>query len=83
MDGWLDDDLAFVAPCGFSVDEIAVPPVVWQGSEDLMVPFAHAPGLAAHVPGATARPQQGESHLSIGVGALGRMFDEPMTTLTH
>ncbi len=82
VDGWVDDDLAFVAPWGFSVAEVAVPTFVWQGSEDLMVPFAHGQWLVAHVPGATARLQQGEGHLSIGVGALDRMFDDLMTTLS-
>ena len=82
VDGWVDDDLAFVAPWGFTLDEIAVPTFVWQGSEDLMVPFAHGQWLANHVPGATAHLQQGEGHLSISVGAPDRMFDELMTTLS-
>ena len=82
VDGWVDDDLAFVAPWGFSLAEIAVPAFVWQGSEDLMVPFNHGQWLAAHVRGAKARLQQGEGHLSIGVGALDRMFDDLLTTIS-
>lgn len=82
VDGWVDDDLAFVAPWGFSLAEIAVPAFVWQGSEDLMVPFTHGQWLAAHVPGATSRLQQAEGHLSIGVGALDRMFDDLLTTIS-
>ena len=81
VDGWVDDDLAFTAPWGFTLDEVTVPTFVWQGSQDLMVPFAHGQWLAAHVPGATAHLEQGEGHLSVGVGALDRMFDELMTTL--
>jgi pimeloyl-ACP methyl ester carboxylesterase len=76
VDGWVDDDLAFIRPWGFALDEIAVPTFVWQGSEDLMVPFAHGQWLARHLPAATARLQQGEGHLSIAVGALDRMFDD-------
>jgi pimeloyl-ACP methyl ester carboxylesterase len=81
VDGWVDDDLAFVAPWGFTLAEIDVPTFVWQGSQDLMVPFAHGRWLAEHVPGATAHLQQGEGHLSIAVGALGPMLDELVTTL--
>lgn len=82
VDGWVDDDLAFAAPWGFSLAEIAVPTFVWQGSADLMVPFAHGQWLATHVPGASARLQPGEGHLSISVGALDQMFDELLTTLS-
>lgn len=81
VDGWLDDDLAFTRPWGFDLAEIAVPVFVWQGSADLMVPFAHGQWLAEHVPGATAHLEDGEGHLSIGVGALDRMLDELVTTI--
>jgi len=82
VDGWIDDDLAFVAPWGFELAEIAVPTFVWQGSEDLMVPFTHGQWLVAHIPGVSARLQQGQGHLSVGVGALDRMLDELVTTLS-
>lgn len=81
VDGWLDDDLAFTRPWGFDLAEIAVPVFIWQGSADLMVPFAHGQWLAEHVPGATAHLEDGEGHLSIGVGALDRMLDELVTTI--
>lgn len=76
VDGWLDDDLAFASPWGFGLDEISVPVMLWQGSADLMVPFTHGEWLAAHLPGATAHLEQGEGHLSVGIGALDRMLDE-------
>jgi pimeloyl-ACP methyl ester carboxylesterase len=76
VDGWLDDDLAFVRPWGFALADIAVPTFVWQGSEDLMVPFTHGQWLAGHIPGVTAHLESGEGHLSIGVGAMGAMLDE-------
>ena len=37
MDGWVDDDLAFVAPWGFSLGEITTPVAIWQGSLDSVV----------------------------------------------
>jgi pimeloyl-ACP methyl ester carboxylesterase len=56
-----------------------VPTYLWQGSEDLMVPFTHGQWLAAHIPGVVAHLEQGEGHLSIGVGATDRMLDELTT----
>jgi pimeloyl-ACP methyl ester carboxylesterase len=76
VDGWLDDDLAFTRAWGFELADIAVPTYLWQGSDDLMVPFAHGEWLAERIPGVTAHLEQGEGHLSIGIGALDRMLDE-------
>ena len=78
VDGWLDDDVAFVTPWGFDLSEIAVPTALWQGSLDLMVPFAHGAWLAERVPGARPHLLEGEGHLSIGVGAVEPMLDELM-----
>ena len=76
VDGWLDDDLAFTRPWGFGLEEITVPTMIWQGSADLMVPFAHGQWLASQLPGASVHLEAGEGHLSVGLGALGRMLDE-------
>ena len=88
VDGWLDDDLAFSAPWGFDLSEITVPTFVWQGSEDLMVPFAHGQWLARRLseqpnrhPDSANHLLDGEGHLSIWLNAVGPMLDELCTTL--
>lgn len=80
VDGWLDDDLAFTRPWGFDLAAMRVPTFVWQGSADLMVPFAHGQWLAANVPGSTAHLLEDEGHLSVGVGAMPQMLDELRAT---
>jgi pimeloyl-ACP methyl ester carboxylesterase len=74
VDGWLDDDLAFTQPWGFDLGAITVPTMMWQGAEDLMVPFAHGVWLADHVAGVDAHLLDGEGHLSVAVGAIDEMF---------
>jgi pimeloyl-ACP methyl ester carboxylesterase len=68
--GWRDDDLGFVAPWGFSVSEIAVPVGVWQGEQDLMVPYAHGSWLAAHIPTAQPHLYSDHGHLSIAAAHM-------------
>jgi pimeloyl-ACP methyl ester carboxylesterase len=75
-DGWLDDDLAFVSPWGFDVGDISVPTFLWQGDEDLMVPYAHGRWLAEHVPGMAAHLLPGEGHISVFLAHLDEVLDE-------
>jgi pimeloyl-ACP methyl ester carboxylesterase len=79
VDGWLDDDLAFLAPWGFALDEIGIPVTLWQGDLDLMVPFAHGRWLADRIPGVDAHLLAGEGHLSIAIGAIEPMLDALLT----
>jgi pimeloyl-ACP methyl ester carboxylesterase len=65
VDGWLDDDLAFTRPWGFSLADIAVPVQLWQGGQDLMVPRAHGEWLARHVPGAEVHISPGDGHFTV------------------
>ena len=74
--GWFDDDLAFIRPWGFDLDDVGVPVVVWQGGQDRMVPFAHGQWLATHVPGACPRLLTEEGHLSITVALFAEIVDD-------
>ncbi|KAJ1684237.1 hypothetical protein LUZ63_020530 [Rhynchospora breviuscula] len=80
VDGWLDDDLAFTKDWGFDPGAMRVPVFVWQGSADLMVPFAHGHWLTDHVAGATPHLLDGEGHLSVGVGAMDEIMAELAAT---
>jgi pimeloyl-ACP methyl ester carboxylesterase len=71
IDGWVDDDLAFVRPWGLDVAAITVPVSVWQGEQDLMVPAAHGRWLCANVAGAEARLLEREGHLTLFANRIG------------
>jgi pimeloyl-ACP methyl ester carboxylesterase len=83
VEGWLEDDMAFTRSWGFELAEISVPTMIWQGSADLMVPFAHGQWLASQLPGAAAHLEEEEGHLSVGLGALDRMLDELVGAATR
>lgn len=62
--GWVDDDLAFVKPWGFEVEEIRVPVQVRYGAGDVLVPVGHGEWLARHVPNANVIVDHEAGHLS-------------------
>jgi pimeloyl-ACP methyl ester carboxylesterase len=74
--GWRDDDLAFAADWGFSLDAFAAPVAIWQGDQDMMVPFAHGQWLSARIPGARAHLEPGAGHLTMTVTAIDRILDD-------
>jgi pimeloyl-ACP methyl ester carboxylesterase len=74
--GWFDDDLAFVRPWGFELATIGVPVSVWQGRQDLMVPFAHGEWLVEHIPTARSRLRPEHGHLSLAVGSMDEILDD-------
>lgn len=74
VDGWIDDDLAFVRSWGFEVEGIDVPVLVLQGGMDLMVPFAHGEWLASRSDRLTSWLPSEEGHLSMD-SKLAEVFD--------
>jgi pimeloyl-ACP methyl ester carboxylesterase len=71
VEGWVDDDFAFLAPWGFDPGSIRVPVLVWQGRHDLMVPASHGAWLCAHVAGADGGILEDEGHLTLAVNRIG------------
>lgn len=61
--GWVDDDLAFLTPWGFDLDEVRVPVEVHYGAQDVLVPAAHGAWLARHVPKAEVTVNEDAGHL--------------------
>ena len=75
VDGWVDDDLAFLRPWGFELEELAVPILVVQGRQDLMVPWAHGEWLANNLPSAEAWLREEEGHLTLFVNLVPDIHD--------
>lgn len=72
IDGWRDDDLAFVRGWGFPVaaDASAAPVAVWHGDQDHMVPPAHGQWLAGSIPAARSHLMAGTGHMSLPYDAI-------------
>ncbi|HMJ36164.1 MAG TPA: alpha/beta fold hydrolase [Baekduia sp.] len=64
-DGLIDDDLAFVAPWGFDVTQIAAPVLIVQGGADRVVPPAHADWLLRSCRGSELWLRPDDGHISV------------------
>jgi pimeloyl-ACP methyl ester carboxylesterase len=81
IDGWRDDDLAFVRDWGVPLDA-GVPVSIWQGEQDRMVPHTHGEWLATHLPGARLHRRPGQGHLSLVVDELDAIVADVMRSLS-
>ena len=75
VDGWVDDDLAFVKPWGFELSDVQVPLQLWQGRHDAFVPPWHGEWLAEHVPGVDAHLSDDDGHLTLLVNRVADVHD--------
>jgi pimeloyl-ACP methyl ester carboxylesterase len=73
--GWVDDDLAFVLPFGFEIEQIEVPTLIVHGQQDQFVPLEHSIWLAGAIKGAEAWLPEAEGHLSLYVNAVPDVHD--------
>jgi pimeloyl-ACP methyl ester carboxylesterase len=81
VDGWVDDDLAFTRPWGFTPADVSAPVFLWQGEQDLMVPPEHGRWLAARLPSCQARLLPDDGHLTLLVNRPGEVLADLATAL--
>ena len=65
VDGWLDDDLAFVQPWGFELGAIERPTLLLHGEDDRFVPVSHGRWLAERIQGVEVWIGPGDGHLTL------------------
>jgi pimeloyl-ACP methyl ester carboxylesterase len=75
IDGWVDDDLAFVGDWGFDPGGNCAPVLLVHGGEDAMVPRSHFAWLAANVAGAEERLDPAHGHLSLSESGIPGVHD--------
>jgi pimeloyl-ACP methyl ester carboxylesterase len=74
--GWYDDDLAFMAPWGIDLTSFQMPVTIWQGAQDLMVPFAHGEWLTKKIVGCKSELLPEHGHLSLTIARIGDVVDD-------
>jgi pimeloyl-ACP methyl ester carboxylesterase len=66
VEGWFEDDRAWLGTWGFELESITTPVLLMHGRQDRFVPVGHAEWLAARIPGVHARLTDEDGHLSLG-----------------
>ena len=74
-DGWIDDELAFVAAWGFDAAEISRPTLIVHGADDRFVPVSHGEWLAARIPGAEVWIDDANGHLTLLQNRVGEVHE--------
>jgi len=77
--GLVDDDLAYVRPWGFAVEQVTAPVLLIHGDADQIIPLAHSQWLAEHLPDAELRVRPDDGHLSVldgGVDAVAWILEQ-------
>jgi pimeloyl-ACP methyl ester carboxylesterase len=63
--GLIDDDLAYVAPWGFTPAQVAAPVLFLHGERDRVIPSSHGRWLASRCPLAELRLSPEDGHISV------------------
>jgi pimeloyl-ACP methyl ester carboxylesterase len=80
--GYLDDNVAFFKPWGFSVAQVKVPVALYFGDADAMVPPSHGRWLAENIDGAQVHFSPGGGHISVVYDGQDRIGHEILEFLT-
>lgn len=70
VEGWWEDDRAFLSDWGFALEDIRTPVLLLHGRQDRFVPFTHGEWLASQIPGVQAELNDHDGHLSLGENHL-------------
>jgi pimeloyl-ACP methyl ester carboxylesterase len=63
--GSIADDLAFVAPWGFAIEQISVPVLIVHGGDDRVIPLSHGEWLVQQLPNAELWLRPRDGHIAI------------------
>lgn len=75
LSGYIDDDLAFVRPWGFGLENLGLPVSIWHGKRDRFVPHEHGVWLTDHITGSELKLFDGETHLTFLHRRASEVFD--------